>query len=126
MAVYTEFSKVINYLAEEMHRNAVEHGFYEDYNQLESFLAVSDKPNMLDTAKRNFILSQLSKIASEVGEAVAVVQKQRTMNDLPEELADIVIRTFDLAGFMNYNFGAAVIDKMNKNLNRPYKHGKIC
>lgn len=126
MAVYTEFSKVLNYMVDEAHHTAVEHGFYEDYMRIEDYCAVNNESAMMDTAKRDFILAQLAKIGSEIGEAVTVVQKQRTLDDLPEELADIIIRTFDLAGFMKYNFGAAIIDKMNKNQKRPYKHGKIC
>lgn len=124
--VYSEFSKVIDYMVDIAHQTAVEHGFYEDYQTREDYCAVQDQNKMLECCRRDFILSQLAKIASEVGEAVAVVQKQRTMDDLPEELSGIIIRTFDLAGFLNYKFGAAIIDKMNKNSQRPYKHGKLC
>ena len=39
------------------------------------------------------------------------------------ELADVVIRVFDLAEAVGINLGAAIIDKMRYNETRPYKHG---
>ncbi len=45
-------------------------------------------------------------------------------DDFVEELADIFIRGFDLAGYLELPLGAAVIAKMQKNRSRPKKHGK--
>ena len=41
-----------------------------------------------------------------------------------EELADIIIRTLDLAGHYGFDIGGAIIDKLDKNTGRPPKHGK--
>lgn len=116
----------INHVSDEAHDNAVKHGFYEDYEKLEEFLQSEDKPHLADVAHRDFVLAQLAKIGSEVGECVAVVQKVEDYKGLAEELADIMIRTMDLAAFLGYRLGADVMLKMAKNAQRPYKHGKIC
>ena len=116
----------INHVSDEAHDIAVKHGFYEDFESVEEFLIQEDKPHLADVAHRNFVLAQLAKIGSEVGECVAVVQKVPDYKGLSEELADIVIRTMDLAAFMGYRLGANVMLKMAKNAGRPYKHGKIC
>lgn len=116
----------INHVADEAHDIAMSHGFYEDYEKLEEFLQTEDRPDLADVAHRDFVLAQLAKIGSEVGECVAVVQKQQDYKGLGEELADIVIRTMDLSAFLGYRLGADVMLKMAKNAARPYKHGKIC
>ena len=40
------------------------------------------------------------------------------------ELADAIIRIMDLAGYLGMDIGAAIIENMNFNSNRPYLHGK--
>jgi NTP pyrophosphatase (non-canonical NTP hydrolase) len=42
---------------------------------------------------------------------------------LGSELADIVIRVFDLAGMLNIDIAAEIERKMRYNESRPYKHG---
>lgn len=116
----------INHVADEAHDTALRHGFYEDYEKLEEFLQGEDQPGLADIAHRDFVLAQLAKIGSEVGECVAVVQKEQDYKGLGEELADIMIRTMDLAGFLGYRIGADVMLKMAKNIQRPHRHGKIC
>jgi hypothetical protein len=117
-------------LVEEAHLNAKEHGFYDAYEGLRRALkdTASERPvsSMLEAARRDFILAQLVKIASEVGEAVSAIQHD---NGFMEELADIIIRTLDLGGFVSGVPGelpGMVLYKMGKNLSRPYLHGKTC
>ena len=43
---------------------------------------------------------------------------------VPAELADVVIRCFDMADYYGINLEAAIIEKMEFNKTRPYKHGK--
>lgn len=126
MMFFEEKCIAINDIAAKAHDNAVKHGFYDDYLEVSEVLVKADLPECVDYVKRDFVLAQLSKIASEVGECVAVVQKQRVYDGLSEELADIMIRTMDLAAFMDIELGTAVAAKMAKNESRPYKHGKLC
>lgn len=45
-------------------------------------------------------------------------------DDFAEELADILIRTLDLAAAYDLDIGDAVVYKIDKNRNRPHKHNK--
>jgi len=45
-------------------------------------------------------------------------------NSVQEELADAVIRCFDLAGSLGFDLQTAMEKKMNINEKRPMKHGK--
>lgn len=124
--IYDKIAETINFAAKLAHENAAGHGFYDEIDQSMDYLLVNDQPRRAETARRNFILAQLAKIASEVGECVAVVQKQQYYEGLSEELADITIRTMDLAAYMNYQHGNDVAAKMERNSSRPRLHGKLC
>lgn len=43
---------------------------------------------------------------------------------VPTELADVVIRCFDMADYYGIDLEASIIEKMNFNKTRPHKHGK--
>lgn len=116
---------VVNGLAGDIHDNAVKHGFYADYEELQMHLGINDQPWFAEVTKMNFILAQLAKIASEAGEAVAAVQHGNT-SELFEELADVAIRTLDLGAFLTPRFGDVIMAKHEHNRSRPYKHGKRC
>ena len=120
------YANMLNELAVDAHKNAVKHGFYQDIDNIINKLYNDDEPDLIAIAHRDFVLAQLAKIASEVGEAVAVIQHNKDMEGLNEELADITIRTMDLAAFLMFNHGDDVINKMKKNKERPLKHGKLC
>ncbi len=119
-------AQFINDFAAFAHENAVNHGFYDDIHNLMDYLNVNDQPKLANVAMRDFILAQLAKIASEVGEAVAAIQHSETYEHLSEELADIAIRTADLANFLDYQHGFDIMHKMETNRNRPRLHGKTC
>lgn len=67
---------------------------------------------------------KLCLIHSEVSEAMEGHRKGLMDDKLPHramaevELADAVIRIFDLAGAMDYNLGAAIVEKMAYNAQR--------
>lgn len=81
----------------------------------------------------NCILSKLALIASEaVGESLECVrnldfaprlQPNGKPEGLPSELADIVIRVFDLAGSLSIDLETAIVEKMAFNATRPHRHG---
>lgn len=81
---------------------------------------------------------KLVLIHDEVSEAVQVHRsrfgdgpdnKRTGMTDdqeaeFSEELADIVIRALDLAGFYKLPVGKLLVEKLDRNRDRPPKHGK--
>ena len=62
---------------------------------------------------------------SELSEALeALRQKDRTKNNVGEELADCCIRIFDYCGAKNIDLENEIINKMEINKKRPNKHNK--
>jgi NTP pyrophosphatase (non-canonical NTP hydrolase) len=116
----------IDDIAKAVHKNAEEHGFYEDIQNVLDYCTVNDQPRLYAISTMNFTLAQLAKISSEAGEAVECIQKNKSEDEFVEELADILIRTLDLAAWIGLPIGNAVAKKMQKNALRPYKHGGVC
>ncbi len=98
-------------LAEKIHTNALEKGFW-------------DRP-----ADEIFVTKQMMMIVSEVVEAMEALRKEMDPDQLSDEFADIIIRTLDLyagmvkAGYMNKSLDSAIKQKIEKNQDRPKKHG---
>jgi NTP pyrophosphatase (non-canonical NTP hydrolase) len=87
-------------LVKEAHDCAVTHGFWE--------------------ASEN-IGEKLALIHSEVSEALEAYRKDEPLD---EELADVMIRVADLAGWLKIDLSEAIINKMIFNETRPRLHGK--
>lgn len=66
---------------------------------------------------------KIALMHSELSECLEAIRKGDEENE-EEELADCIIRILDYAGHRNMNLGAALCEKMRKNLLRPRKHGK--
>jgi len=107
----------INELVKECHRNAKEKGFWEDIEALDK--------DFNDALYTNAITTRLALIQSEVSEAVESL-RESNIDNFFEELADICIRVFDLAGHFEEDLDLEdeILVKMLKNKKRPYKHGK--
>lgn len=103
---------LLSELGNAIHTSAVERGFY-------------------DTQPIN-VAEKLCLIHSEVSEVVEILRTGVTQPDkhcpeytaLEVEMADILIRTLDLAAYLKCNIDGAVKAKMIYNATRPYKHGK--
>lgn len=80
--------------------------------------------NNVDTNDRNVIGTKLCLIHSEISEALEGVRKDKMDDHLKErkaievELADAVIRIFDLAGALNLDVASAIIEKLGYNQQR--------
>jgi len=98
-------------IAEEIHKNAVDKGFWDK------------------TVDPIFIAKQMMMIVSEVSEAMEALRKDMHPDEISDEFADIIIRTLDLyagmveAGYVTKSIDYAIKEKMEKNSNRPQKHG---
>lgn len=108
-------------LIREAYDNSDEHGFHKAYDALLEAAPADLKRDQRRTA----ILAKLALIASEVGEAVRAVQHGDEPG-LAMELADVIIRIFDLCGSEYIELGRVMLVKMEKNRARPYLHGKEC
>ena len=95
----------IKNLVSEIHENAVKHGWW-------------DKPGDIPTL--------LCLVHSEVSEALEAY-RNNDENNFSEELADIVIRVFDMAGGFDIDIEKEIINKHKINKKRSYRHGnKLC
>lgn len=89
---------------DECHRNAVEKGFWEADCSLAAKLAL---------------------IHSEVSECLEALRRDPPdMDHVAEELADVCIRVFDLAGRLGLDLIRVIHEKMERNRKRPRLHGK--
>lgn len=61
---------------------------------------------------------------SELSEALEAMRKDGGKQEIAEELADCCIRIFDFCGARGIDLQTAIIEKMEKNRLRPYRHGK--
>lgn len=60
---------------------------------------------------------------SEISEALEAYRKKKGKEAIAEELADTIIRIMDYAESRNIDIEKAVKEKMEKNEDRPYRHG---
>lgn len=73
---------------------------------------------------------KIALVHSELSEALEADRKNLQDDKLPDrhgrevELADAMIRIFDLAGRYDMDLGGALVAKIAYNASRPYKHGK--
>lgn len=103
--------------------NSVNHGFHVDFFHNKH-------------VRNLFIVEKLCLIHSEVSECLEDVRDGNMEETtqiafgrfkpigFPSELADIVIRCFDLAGMLQIDLEGAIQRKHEYNKTRPFKHGK--
>lgn len=98
-------------VCEEVHETAVAKGFW---------------PEEVDDI---FITKQLMMIVSEAVEVMEAIRKDKGEEEIADEMADILIRTFDLyAGLIEHGYTTVSLDyafkkKTQVNQNRPELHG---
>jgi len=121
-----EMRRMMNLCATLCHNNSKSKGFYDDFPK------PSEPSFPLEVVKR------LALIHSEVSEALEAMREVTFINGdfkvtfnekgkpegLASELADIVIRVFDLAEALNIPIGDIILIKMGYNASRPHMHGK--
>lgn len=116
----------INELTDIAHKNARNKGFWGDWDSIcwEDGLDRNEDSTLdINELFNNAAATRLMLIVSEVSEALEALRNGDNEN-LREELADIIIRTCDLAGGLGIDLEEELIAKVEKNKKRPYKHGK--
>ncbi len=119
--------EAINEVQTKVHNNAIDHGFYSSIANRLTDYAQRDRPDLAQASTDDFVIAQLGKIACEAGEAIDAVQHDGAKGHrVLEELADVVIRSLDLAAFLQGKLGVEIAKKHEKNKTRPFLHGKRC
>lgn len=108
---------MFNEVAKELHDVAVEKGFWD--------VVKNASQEQIDI----FMTKQLMMIVSEAVEVMEAIRKSHGPEAIADEMADILIRTFDLyAGlveceYTNVSLDEAFENKTGYNKTRPEKHG---
>ena len=101
--------------------------YYVDINQLCKDIAefVATKGFYTPTAITEdvYLLAKLMLVSTELSEAAEAV-RHGDQDNFEEELADTLIRIYDICGRMKIDIGLAIAQKMAVNEGRPYLHGK--
>jgi NTP pyrophosphatase (non-canonical NTP hydrolase) len=99
-------------------------------NELDSAILAFTRPSLKRIAEMQYewvesvgwhnktVLEALALIASEVGEAVNECRGEKPSPKFGEELADIILRTLDLAEWQGIDISEEVSKKMAMNLSR--------
>jgi len=122
----------LRHLREIIHDEACKNGWWPE---LEGWESTTDdalnQRNLLQARAKINVAEKLALVHSEISEALEAARKPELEKDkhCPEfdnfdiELADTVIRLFDLAGAFGIDLGAAIIAKIEANKKRPRRHG---
>ncbi len=124
MSNHLEVAKdALNYLSKECFERNQAAGWWTDLKTGESMVGYKEGPEILSNAKRD-VLNLLCLVHSEVSEACEGVRKNLPDDKLPHrsmlevELADTLIRIFDLCGAHNLDLGGALVEKLEYNASR--------
>lgn len=123
---------MINRLAQEIHKNAKDKGFFDTEKNIGEMLCLihSEVSEALEADRNNCYFNKYNYHAELVaqqphgkdGEIMAY--KTHVKPTFEAELADIMIHVMDLAAFKGIDLEYHILHKMNYNASRPHKHGK--
>lgn len=88
-------------IAKEIHLNALAHGWWDTDRKIPELLCL---------------------IHSEVSEVLEAYRNE-DIDNIKEEMADIVIRVFDMAEGLGIDIQSEILKKHEINKSRPYRHG---
>lgn len=119
---------MINKLVEAAHSNAVSKGFHENKKNLGEMLCLihSEVSEALEADRSGSYfkgsIAEVNSCEEDKFKASFLLNVKDTFED---ELADILIRVFDLAGHLKIDLEGHISAKMRYNASREHKHGKL-
>ncbi|NLL18810.1 MAG: hypothetical protein GX262_07265 [Clostridia bacterium] len=104
---------MLNILRDEIHRNAIEHGWWDEERSFGDILSLchSELSEALEEHRNGHLPTEVYFSNEEKPEGI------------PVELADCIIRVLDYCGHEGIDIAQAVITKHEFNKTRPYRHG---
>ena len=95
-------------------QNSEDHGFHEPNPNIPERLAL--------------VHSEVSEALEDFrdGKMTTIVRADGKPEGFPSELADVIIRVFDLGESLGIDLQTEIEMKHEHNKTRPFKHGKIC
>ncbi|MGB0850284.1 MAG: hypothetical protein ACPGTP_03490 [Bacteroidia bacterium] len=119
---------MINKLSTEIHETAKSKGFYDGERNIGEVLALihSEVSEALEADRKNhYTRTELSQIVQETDNEVFKSKFEESIkNTFEDELADILIRVMDLAGYRGVDLEEHLKAKVRYNSLREHKHGK--
>jgi len=129
----------INKFCKDIYKDNKKKGFWKDRENIPYRLDYEITDNTgypefgedeIIAVQKAFNAQMLALIHSEISEALEADRKDLMDDKLPHrkglevELADAAIRIFDMAGGLDLDLGGAIVEKLEFNRKRPFKHGK--
>lgn len=115
--------KPMNELAKEIHQNAVKHGFYDTKREVGTLLmlCVSELAEALEADRKG----KHAILIDAIDEDNFKEDFETCIKDsFEDEIADTIIRIFDLCGYYNIDIDEHIRLKMKYNQMRENMHGK--
>lgn len=120
--------KVLKLIQDDIHETAKNKGWWDDHERMTHIDWVGkdfdkDFPDLM------FKMARIMLVVSELSEAVEHLRKSESDDMLPQfdgftlELADVLIRIFDMCGRFKLPIAEALLAKMEYNKGRSYLHG---
>ena len=127
--------KSLNQLRDEIHANAKEKGFYDNPREVGTLLmlVVTEVAEALEADRTgdfcDFSKYEECKKEMDVGirtseEIEKYAFEKYIKNTFEDELADVIIRTLDICGYLNIDIERSVLAKMKYNKTREKMHSK--
>lgn len=104
---------MLNQLRDEIHQNAIEHGWWDEERSFGEIVALchSELSEAIEEHRNGHLSTEIYYSNEEKPEGI------------PVELADCIIRILDYCGHEGIDIAQAVITKHEYNKTRPYRHG---